>query len=97
MKPLKNLSLLFFISLLFFSFCDDDGIPKNCKRTGYCFAEGSYQDYGDYASLGSELNQNTDGEWERKGVIYFTSTDSYCYDKNAISIRNFPIKLNDTF
>lgn len=95
MKTLKNLSLVSLICLFFFISCDDEN--KGCGQIGYCFAEGSYQDYnGDYVYFNTSLVQTTNQKWIRQGGVHLTTVDSYCYGENLISLMDIPFNLNDT-
>lgn len=78
--------------------CTDE-YTKNCKdflkdefKHGYCFAKGSYKDFGEFAHFG--FNKNIDND----SIIGLTlmNLDADCIIKEYIAFYNIPIKLNDT-
>lgn len=106
---MKSLICLILPILTLVCSCDNNDyeFPDNCQgysagiyKHGYAFAEGSYQDFGDYAIFIRERVADTiNGGWNHDPVeksISLNSIDSYCSEKIRIGITNIQIQTYDT-
>jgi hypothetical protein len=98
-----------FIILLFvltYTACQEaDMIPSDCQgysagiyKHGYSFAEGSYQDFGDYAIFIRERVADTiNGGWTHDPIeksLSLNSIDAYCSEKVRIGLSNLTLTFD---
>ncbi len=89
------------------SSCDknDDLFPENCEgysagiyKQGYAYAEGSYQDFGEYAIFIRERIADTiNGGWTHDAIeksLSLNSIDAYCSEKIRIGLSNLILTLD---
>jgi hypothetical protein len=98
----------FLILLLFVAFlsCSKDRNPVECEgysaaifKAGYAYAEGSYEDFGDYAIFARELSPDSiefvvHDEIDKSFLL--TKIDHWCHEKIKIYIKNIDLSITDT-
>jgi hypothetical protein len=106
---MKSLIYLILPILTLICSCDNNDyeFPDNCQgysagiyKHGYAFAEGTYQDFGDYAIFIRERVADTiNGGWTHDPVeksISLNTINPYCSEKQRIRMTNLSFQIYDT-
>ena len=104
---MKATGILYGILMVVIMSCNKEGHPHDCNgssaglyKHGFAYAQGSYQDFGDYATLVRERVADTiTGLWKHDEIeksIFLTSINNHCTEKIIIGIKNLDIRSSDT-